>query len=73
MLQFWPDVQETRTPARFTVVAERGATIDLASPDVRAFIDLLKQNHIVIDPTALQACEGGRLAADRFGFTKGIV
>jgi Amidohydrolase family len=57
MLQFWPDVKDTRTPARFTAVAERGATIDLASPEVRAFIDLLKQNHIVIDPT-LNVFEG---------------
>jgi imidazolonepropionase-like amidohydrolase len=57
MLQFWPDVKDTRTPARFTAVAERGATIDIASPEVRAFIDLLKQNHIVIDPT-LNVFEG---------------
>jgi imidazolonepropionase-like amidohydrolase len=51
MLQFWPDVKDTRTPARFTAVAERGAALDLASPEARAFIDLLKQHHTVSDPT----------------------
>ena len=56
-LNFWPDVQDTRTPARFTAVAERGADLDLTSPEVRNFIDLLKQNSIVSDPT-LSVFEG---------------
>ncbi len=51
MLQFWPDVKDTRTPSRFTAVAERGAALDLSSPEARAFIDLLKQHHTVSDPT----------------------
>ena len=51
MLQFWPDVKDTRTPARFTAVADRGAALDLSSPETRAFIDLLKQHHTVSDPT----------------------
>jgi len=51
MLQFWPDVKDTRTPARFTAVAERGAALDFSSPEARAFIDLLKQHHTVSDPT----------------------
>ncbi|HEY8134178.1 MAG TPA: amidohydrolase family protein [Thermoanaerobaculia bacterium] len=50
-LNFMPDVQDTRTPARFTAVAERGADLDLQSPQVQAFIDLLKSRSIVIDPT----------------------
>ncbi|HEY6136729.1 MAG TPA: amidohydrolase family protein [Thermoanaerobaculia bacterium] len=57
MLEFWPDVKDTRTPARFTAVAERGAALDLASPEARAFIDLLKQHHTVSDPT-VTAFEG---------------
>ena len=44
-------VQDTRTPARFTAVAEYGAGLDLSSPEVRDFIQLLKDRHIVIDPT----------------------
>ncbi|HET9031323.1 MAG TPA: amidohydrolase family protein [Dokdonella sp.] len=44
-------VQDTRTPARFTAVAEYGAALDLSSPPVRDFIQLLKDKHIVIDPT----------------------
>jgi imidazolonepropionase-like amidohydrolase len=44
-------VQDTRGLARFTAVAEHGAELDLSSPRVRSFIDLLKQHYIVIDPT----------------------
>ena len=51
MLQFWPDVKDTRTPARFTAVAERGAALDFTSPEARAFFDLMKQHHTVSDPT----------------------
>ncbi len=50
-LNFWPDVGETRTPARFTAVAERGADLDLASPEVADFIALLKREDVVVDPT----------------------
>lgn len=63
-LNFMPDVQDTRTPARFTSVAERGADLDLQSPAVRAFIDLLKSKSIVSDPT-LGVFEG--LFTDRPG------
>ena len=44
-------VQDTRTPARFTAVAEHGAALDLSSKPVRDFIQLLKDKNIVIDPT----------------------
>ncbi|MBN8480853.1 MAG: amidohydrolase family protein [Xanthomonadales bacterium] len=44
-------VQDTRSPARFTAVAENAATLDLGSTPVRDFIALLKQRDIVIDPT----------------------
>lgn len=44
-------VQDTRTPARFSAVAEYGAALDLGSQPVRDFIKLLKEKHIVVDPT----------------------
>lgn len=45
------DVKDTRTPARFTAVADRAATIDLNSERVRLFVKLLKDKKIVVDPT----------------------
>jgi imidazolonepropionase-like amidohydrolase len=42
---------DTRTPLRFTRVAERGGSLDLGGTDVRAFLDLLATRHTVIDPT----------------------
>jgi hypothetical protein len=50
-LNFWPDVQDTRTPIRFTAVAERAALLDLQSAPVQAFLNLLREKQIVIDPT----------------------
>jgi imidazolonepropionase-like amidohydrolase len=50
-LNFFPDVRDTRTPARFTEVAERAATLDLNSPQVRSFMQLLKEHGTVVDPT----------------------
>ena len=50
-LNFFHDVQDTRTPLRFTAVAERGATLDLASPEVQSFVRLLKEKGTVVDPT----------------------
>ncbi|HUK52769.1 MAG TPA: amidohydrolase family protein [Candidatus Binatia bacterium] len=44
-------VQDTRTPARFTAVAEHAAALDLQSARVRAFVQLLQQHHSVVDPT----------------------
>ncbi len=45
------EVKDTRTPARFTAVADRAAMIDLNSAAVRSFIELLRARRIVIDPT----------------------
>jgi hypothetical protein len=42
---------DTRTPARFSEVAEHGAELDLASPRVRSFVELLKERRTVLDPT----------------------
>ena len=50
-LNFWPEVKETRTPARFTGPGKRAAALALNSPQVNQFIALLKEHHTVIDPT----------------------
>ena len=51
-LNFWGDsVKDTRTPLRFTAVAERAASLDLRSERVRAFVALLKDRRVVVDPT----------------------
>jgi hypothetical protein len=64
-LNFMPEkIQDTRTPARFTVVAENAASLDLDSPRVAAFIAMLKEKQIVLDPT-LGAFEG--MLTDRPG------
>jgi imidazolonepropionase-like amidohydrolase len=51
MLNFWPDVKNTNTPARFTEVAKRGADLDLKSPQVQSFIKLLRDHHTDVDMT----------------------
>ena len=51
VLNFMPDVKETRTPARFTEPAQRTADLDLSSPQVREFIQLLIDRHVTLDPT----------------------
>ena len=50
-LNFFRDVTETRNPARFTEPGKRGAGLDLGSPAVREFIELLRSRHVVVDPT----------------------
>jgi imidazolonepropionase-like amidohydrolase len=51
LLNFMPDVKETRTPARFTEPARRTADLDLSSPQVSDFIQLLKERHTALDLT----------------------
>ena len=51
VLNFMPDVKDTRTPARFLEPAKRAADLDLASEPVRAFIALLRDRHVTLDPT----------------------
>lgn len=48
---FFDEVKDTRTPVRFTAVAERAATLDLNSERVRSFVNLLRDRKIVVDPT----------------------
>ncbi|MGI9104217.1 MAG: amidohydrolase family protein [Terriglobales bacterium] len=50
-------VQDTRTPARFTVPGEYAATIDQNGPAMKKFIALLQQHHTCLDPT-VAAFEG---------------
>ncbi|HEV7892067.1 MAG TPA: amidohydrolase family protein [Pyrinomonadaceae bacterium] len=45
------EVKDTRTPVRFTAVADRAATISLSDPRVRALVRLLKERKTVVDPT----------------------
>ena len=44
-------VKDTRTPARFTSVAENAANFDFASAKFKAFLALLKEHHTFSDPT----------------------
>lgn len=45
-----PD-DDTRTPLRFSLVAEKAGDLDLESSEVKAFIDLLVERGIEVDPT----------------------
>jgi hypothetical protein len=51
LLNFMPDVTDTRSTARFTEVGKRAADLDLQSAAVRAFIEKLRARGIVVDPT----------------------
>src|ERR1051326_2217058 len=51
LLNFLRDVKDTRTPARFTSIGERGASIDLHSEEAKKFFDLLVEHKRMIDPT----------------------
>jgi len=42
---------DTRTPLRFTLVAEKAGGMNLDAPEVDDFIGLLKQRGVVVDPT----------------------
>lgn len=46
-------VKDTRTPARFTEVARHAAELDLSSPKVTQFVQLMRERHIVSDPTLI--------------------
>lgn len=51
VLNFIDSVKDTRAMSRFTAVGTDAATLDLSSARVRAFVQLLKDRHIVSDPT----------------------
>lgn len=48
---FFDEVKDTRTPARFTTVAQRASRLDLNSTEVRSFVQIMKDRHVAIDPT----------------------
>jgi imidazolonepropionase-like amidohydrolase len=47
----FPEVKETRNRDRFIKVAERAREFTPDKPEVREFIEFLKQHHTVLDPT----------------------
>jgi Amidohydrolase family len=51
VLNFLRDVTETRNPGRFTEPGKRAASLDLRSPQVKEFIQLLREHQVVMDPT----------------------
>jgi imidazolonepropionase-like amidohydrolase len=51
VLNFFPEVKETQTIARLVEPFKRTADLDLSSPAVRDFIQLLKERHTTLDPT----------------------
>ncbi len=51
VLNFFPEVADTRTKDRYTVMAEKLQGLKLDSPEFAAFVALLRQHHTVLDPT----------------------
>jgi hypothetical protein len=51
LLNFQGDTIDTRTPARFRLVGERGGSLDLSSKAVKDFVKLMKDKKIALDPT----------------------
>lgn len=50
-LNFYGKELDTRTPARFTTVAQKAAFFDFESEEFKAFVQRLKELNIAIDPT----------------------
>jgi len=50
-LNFLGDTFDSRSPERFTALAELAPNLDLASDEVTALINLLAKRNIVVDPT----------------------
>ena len=51
VLNFFPEVADTRTKDRYTVMADKLQGLRLDSPEFAAFVNLLRQHHTVLDPT----------------------
>lgn len=51
-LNFLSDTIDTRSPLRFTMPAQHGASLNLKSKEYIDFTKLLLKNNVVIDPTA---------------------
>jgi hypothetical protein len=50
-LNFYGKELDTRTPLRFSTIAQKAASFDFNSKEFKSFITFLKQNKTVIDPT----------------------
>jgi hypothetical protein len=50
-LNFYGKDLDTRTPLRFTTVAQKAAFFDFNDPGYKSFLQLLKQKQITVDPT----------------------
>jgi imidazolonepropionase-like amidohydrolase len=50
-LNFYGKDLDTRTPLRFSTVAQKAAFFDFNNADYKSFIQLLKEKHIAVDPT----------------------
>lgn len=51
LLNFFPEVQDTRTRDRYTVLADRLSRFDLREPRFAEFVAFLRERHTVLDPT----------------------
>jgi imidazolonepropionase-like amidohydrolase len=51
VLNFFPDVQDTRSKDRYTIAADKLQELKLDSPEFAGFMTLLRQRHTVLDPT----------------------
>jgi imidazolonepropionase-like amidohydrolase len=51
VLNFFPEVKDTRGKDRYTLTAEKLQSLRLDSPEFTDFVALLRQRHIVLDPT----------------------
>jgi len=51
VLNFFGDTVDTRSPLRFSLPAQKAATLDINGKAMKDFIRLLKEKDIVVDPT----------------------
>lgn len=51
VLNFFPDVKDTRSKDRYTITAEKLQDLRLDSPEFADFVRLLQARHVVLDPT----------------------
>lgn len=63
-LNFFGDTIDTRSPLRFSIPAERTASLDLNGAAFNEFMQLLKTNNVAVDPT-LGVFENLFLARDK--------
>ncbi len=62
-LNFWGDTVDTRSPLRFSLPAQKAASLELNGNEMKTFIQLLKTKKTVVDPT-ITVFEGLFIARD---------